>query len=160
VTKKIKLEFPESEIAITATLLENEEPEMCDLLWKDLAKPVKFACYNTLSTGDYFIGKGRPPKEPVKLGTQANPIGRNQVLLCNLEPGLIGYNGVDISCAYGDHITEPLVSSGAIVAKVDKEYISDFEKAGKAIWHLQYTGIKTSPEPFRQHTMIISRMEE
>lgn len=134
----IEIEFPEVGIKVDAALLEKKEPELSDMFWDKLANPLKTACYNTLSTGHLFIAKPRPPKSPVKIGTQANPVGRNKVLLCDMEPGNIVYTGLDVWVAYGDHITEPLVPGGSVVAQVEEKFIEDFERAGMAIWNAQY----------------------
>lgn len=157
--QKIKVEFPQSRILVTATLLSEDEPEMCKLFWDGLQEPKRFACYNTLSTGHIFDAKPRPPKEPLKLGSQAQPLGRKKILLCDMEPGMIAFFGVNVLCAYGPHITEPIVAPGPVVALVDKDDLGKFEEAGMAIWNVQYAAVKTRVEPFQPHRMIIRRME-
>ncbi len=138
-SRKIMIEFPEMKIKFTATLLDKEEPEECDVFWKILKKPLKTACYHTLSTGHYFGGEGRPPKHPVKSGTQAKPIGRKSFLLSQLDPGMLVYpGGNSLKVAYGPHITEPLASPGPVIAKVDKEDLGDLMKAGLGVWNAQY----------------------
>ena len=137
--RKIIIEFSDSKIKISATLLDEEEPEQCDMFWETLKTPLKMICQHTLSTGDYFATYGRPPKRPVKTGSQANPIGRKQWLLCQLEPGMLLYTGGnDMAVAYGPHITEPLVGRGSVAAKVDKEDLDNLMKAGKGVWNAQY----------------------
>jgi len=131
--KKIYVKFPEFNITVTATLQEEAEPELCQLLWDKL--PLRSACCNTLSTGDLFISRCRPPRKAIVPGTQDNPIGRNSIMYCDREPGDIGFTGVDFVVNYGPDVTEPLAGHGAIVAKVDPEYIDDFYKAGKSVWH-------------------------
>lgn len=135
-TRKVKIEFPEVGITVTASLLEKEEPESSELLWKYLEKPVRAACYNTLSTGCLFIGKAKPPKEPIKIGTQANPVGRKLKLLCDMIPGEIMFTGMDFWCCYGPE-TEPLLGGGSVVIVVDPEDLDNYIKAGKYIWHCQ-----------------------
>jgi hypothetical protein len=138
-SRKIEIEFPDAEIKILATLQEKEEPERCSALWSVLKKPVKMYCYHTLSTGQFFGADGRPPRHPVKMGTQATPIGKKIRLLCQLDPGMIVYaGGYSLKVAYGHDITEPLASSGPVVAKVDKEGLGDLMKAGLGVWNAQY----------------------
>lgn len=52
--KMILIEFPLRKTGIPATLLVQEEPEMCQTLWDLLGQPMKMICHHTLSTGDYF----------------------------------------------------------------------------------------------------------
>ena len=136
--RKIMIEFPDADIEISATLLDQEEPELCDTFWKSLETPLKMACQNTLATGDLFLGWPRPPRHPVKDGTQANPIGKKRWLLTRLDPGMIIYSGVQLFVAYGPHITEPLLAGGSVVAMVDKEDLDNLMKAGKSVWNAQY----------------------
>ena len=131
--KKVYVKFPEGNITVTATLQEEAEPELCQLLWDKL--PLRSACCNTLSTGDLFISRCRPPRKAIIPGTQDNPIGRDSIMYCDREPGDIGFTGVDFVVNYGPDVTEPLAGHGAIVAKVDSEYIDDFYKAGKFVWN-------------------------
>ncbi|MEL7564534.1 MAG: hypothetical protein AAGU27_06585 [Dehalobacterium sp.] len=149
--RKLEIEFSEAGITVSAALLEKEEPELSKVLWNDLEKPVKFACYNTLSTGCLFIGKARPPKSPVKTGTQAVPVGKKQILLCDMTPGEIVYTGLDLWACYGPE-TEPLVPGGSVVVKVDDEDIDAFIEAGKFIWNAQQITHKLA-------TMIVRRKE-
>ena len=150
--RKIEIEFPEAEIKVYATLRDNEEPEMCDRLWEILEKPVRMANAHTVSTGCFFDARPRPPKHAVKVGTQAKNIGRKKSLYCDLEPGTVLYSGYEIGICYGDHITEPLTTSGTFVAEVDKENMDDLYKAGKFVWNAQYfTHLLT--------TTIVSRKE-
>ena len=135
-TKKVEIVFPESGITVTASMLEKEEPESSELLWNYLEKPVRCAIYNTLSTGCLFIGKARPPYDPVKIGTQAEPVGRNLKMLCDMIPGEIMFTGMDFWCCYGPE-TEPLLGGGAVAIVIDPECLDDFIKAGKHIWHCQ-----------------------
>lgn len=50
--------------------------------------------------------------------------------------GYGSYGGVFV--AYGEHITEPLLAAGSVVAEVDKEHLDDLMEAGKAVWNAQY----------------------
>lgn len=135
-TKKVEIVFPECDITVIASVLEKEEPESSELLWKYLEKPVRCAIYNTLSTGCLFISKARPPKEPVVIGTQANPVGRNLKMLCDMIPGEIMFTGMDFWCCYGPE-TEPLLGGGSVAIVVDPEYLDKYLEAGRYIWHCQ-----------------------
>lgn len=153
--KRIKFEWPKIGITVNATLLEEEEPELCDILWKKLETPLKLFCRHPVSTGYEFSAESRPPRHPVKSGTQAQPLGRKQWLLTRINPGSVvyaifgGYGG--ISLFYGP-CTEPLPARGSIVAKVHGEDMDNLVKAGKAVWNAQYM-------THRPMTMIVSRKE-
>jgi hypothetical protein len=49
--KMILIEFPFRKTEIPATLLVQEEPEMCQTVWDLLGQPMKMICPHTLSTG-------------------------------------------------------------------------------------------------------------
>ena len=137
--RKILIKFSDINVSCTATLLDEEEPELCDRFWNALEIPLKMICHHTLSTGQYFSTHGRPPIHPVEVGSQANPIGRKRWLLCNLDPGMLLYvGGTQVNMAYGPHMTEPLLGSGSVAAKVDKENLDDFLKAGKHVWNSEF----------------------
>jgi len=136
--RKIVLEWPSEEITVTATLLEKEEPELCGLLWNNLAEPLKMFCRHPVSTGEEFSAAARPPKHPVKTG---DVIGRHKRMFCDIEPGSInysvhgGYGG--LSCYYGP-CTEPITVNGAVVAKVPDDELPKLRKAGQAVWDHYY----------------------
>lgn len=136
--RKIIFEVQDLGIKFAATMLDKEEPEMCDAFWKRLKEPLKMYCRHTLSTGERFLCEPRPPRHPVKSGSQYKPIGRKQFMLCELEPGTIIYTGRRLEFAYGNNITEPAPSGGTVIAVVDKENIDDLIKLGKAIWNSMY----------------------
>jgi len=137
--KMIMIEFTDINTEIPATLLFEEEPEMCDAFWEVLKTPLRMICHHTLSTGDYFQACGRPPVHPVAVGSQAAPIGRKRSLLCRLESGSILYaGGHDIAVAYGPNNTEPLIARGPVVAKTPADKLEDIWKAGRVVWHAQY----------------------
>ena len=137
--KCILMQVPGLEREVSANLLVDEEPEMCELLWSVLEKPMKMICHHTLSTGDYFQACGRPPMHPVTVGSQASPIGKERMLLCRLESGSILYvGGHDIAVAYGPTNTEPLMARGPVVAKAPSDKLEDIWKAGRVVWHAQY----------------------
>lgn len=139
--KKITIELPEIGVEVDASLLEEDEPELCDALWKNLEKPLKMFCRHPVSTGEEFSGEGRPPRHPVRSGTQAQPLGRKQWLMTRIEPGSVvyaifgGYGG--LSLFYGP-CTEPLPARGSVVAKVDGDDMDDLVRAGRAVWNAQY----------------------
>jgi hypothetical protein len=137
-TKKITLEFPEININVKAQLLEKEEPELSKEFWSIIGSPLKHVCQHTLSTGQFFIGRPRPPKEPRKVGSQANPIGRKSPMLSQLKPGMFIYEGLSVYMCYGPHITEPLLSGGSVVAQVYEEDLDKLMEAGKYVWNAQY----------------------
>ena len=145
--RKVNVNFPEFGISVAATLQDESEPELSELLWNSL--PLRSACCNTLSTGDLFISRCRPPRKAVCPGTQDNPVGRNSIMYCDRQPGDIGFTGVDFVVNYGPDVTEPLAGHGAIAAKVDPECLDDFYKAGKAVWNNHVT----------THTLVTMVME-
>lgn len=130
------------DVKISATLLEEEEPELCELLWNDLEKPMKLAGAHTLSTGNLAEGFARPSREPVETGTQANPVGRKKIMLSQMEPGMIIYDPArSIHFCYGETkgtITEPLLANSAVVATVDEEDLDNCTKIGKRLWNSVY----------------------
>jgi hypothetical protein len=137
--KTILIEFPFKKTGISATLLIEEEPEMCQTVWDLLGQPMKMICHHTLSTGDYFHGCGRPPKRPVAIGSQATPLGKRRLLLSQLKPGSIVYSGGhDIAIAYGPDMTEPLVARGPVVARVSEDLLGELYEAGRKIWNAQF----------------------
>jgi hypothetical protein len=147
-TRKITLSFSGFDKAIHATLVE-DQPAVADALWTVLAKPMPMYISHTASTGDYFIGKGRGPKEPERVGSQAKPIGTTP-LLCRLAPGSLCYAGAEeMSFAYGPDITEPLPDKGPVTAKVDQPYLGDFYQAGMHVWESQY----------RSHQLVVVTVE-
>ncbi len=139
--KMIEIEWPEIQVSVRASLLEEEEPELCKILWENLENPMKLFCRHPVSTGEEFSGGSRPPRHPVQSGTQAQPLGRKQWLFTRIPPGSIvyaifgGYGGLGL--IYGP-CTEPLPARGSVVGKVVEEDLGDMLKAGKAVWNAQY----------------------
>jgi hypothetical protein len=139
--KKIECEWPEIGASVKATLLEKDEPELCNELWERIPTPVKMICRHPTSTGYEFGAAERPPKQPVKMGTQATPLGRKKWLLTRIKSGSIvysisgGYGGLTLF--YGP-CTEPLPTRGSVVARVDEEDMDDLVKGGKYVWNAQY----------------------
>ena len=126
---------------VPATLLTDAEPEVCREVWSLLEQPLKMWPWHTTATGDYFSGKGRAPRHPERVGSQAAPRhGKKRILLlCELEPGSICFAGArEMSFAYGPDITEPLPAKGPVFARVPKEELSRFYRAGLHLWEAQY----------------------
>jgi hypothetical protein len=129
---------------IRATAVRDIPSELAPMLGSMLGEPRRMVADHTLSTGDYLIARGRPPRHPVRLGSQASPLGKTE-LLCRLKPGDILYpGGHDLHFAYGPDNTEPLMARGPVVARVDDGCLDDFFKAGRLIWEAQY----------RHHTLV------
>ncbi|NLC10931.1 MAG: DUF3830 family protein [Firmicutes bacterium] len=135
--KKISIYFPESNITVRASLLEEEEPELCQLLWEAVKEPLRMACHHTMSTGDVFVAFPRPPKHPPQTGTQAKPLGRKNVLWSDLQVGQLFWRGWNMGVAYGK-CTEPLNPGGSVVAQVDEEDLDAFVEACQEVWNCCY----------------------
>ena len=139
--KKIEFEWPEIGVRVNASLLEGQEPELCEILWKVLESPQKLFCRHPVSTGCEFGADGRPPRHPVKTGTQAQPLGRKVKMYSSTEPGSVaygifgGYGGITI--VYGP-CTEPLPTRGAVVARIEQQQMDNLVKGGKYVWNAQY----------------------
>jgi hypothetical protein len=139
-SRKIEFSWPSEGLKATATLLEKEEPELCDLMWKSLAEPVKLFCRHPVSSGECYFAEGRPPRHPVPMGTQVVPLGKTQTLLCRPPPFSIGYSVFGAYggyCFYYGKTTEPLLAPGPVVATVDKESEEDYLRAAGAVWRAQ-----------------------
>ncbi len=139
--QKMELEWPEIKNKVTASLLKEEEPELCEALWRKIETPAKLFCRHTLSTGYVFMGEQRPPRHPVQAGTQAVPLGRKEWLPSRIEPGSVIYSGVGgyggITVYYGPSTT-PLRESGSPVAKVDRNQLDDLVRGGEYVFNAQY----------------------
>ena len=135
--KKIEVYFPQSDISVTADLLEEREPELCCQLWDAVKEPSLMACHHTMSTGDVFVAFPCPPEHPPQIGTQANPVGRYGVLWSELEAGQLFWRGWNMGVAYGK-CTEPLNPGGSVVAQVIEADMDDFIKACKEVWNCSY----------------------
>jgi hypothetical protein len=117
--RKIKIALEGTDVSTTATLAEDEAPDFANTLWDELKEPVRMWTVQTASTGDWFLGRARPPKQAQSLGTQAQPLG-NPVMMCDAGPGVIVYGGFQqLGFGYGPDVTEPLMTHGPIVARAD-----------------------------------------
>jgi hypothetical protein len=152
-TRKIILEWPSIPITLTATLLDEEEPELSQILWENLKEPMKLFCRHPVSTGEEFSAAARPPRHPVMTGVS---LGRNKRMFCDIPPGSInysvhgGYGG--LSCYYGP-CTEPITVSGAVIAKVNPDELPLLKRAGREVWNHYYK--KHTPI-----TMTVKRAQE
>ena len=68
----IEIEWPEMQVSVRASLLEEEEPELCEILWENL-ESAEAVLRHPVLTGEEFSGESRPPRHPVQSGTQASP---------------------------------------------------------------------------------------
>ena len=119
------------EEVLSATLVEGEDAEFADMLWNEVAEPVRMWTVHTVSTGDWFSGRGRPALHAQPTGTQANPLGRAH-MMCEVSPGSIVYQGHrSLGFGYGPDVTEPLPTQGPIVARADN--LDAFYRAGRHV---------------------------
>lgn len=150
--KTIQINFPESDVTVTANLLVEREPELCQQLWDAIETPSRMVCHHTISTGDVFVAFPRPPKEPPVTGTQAKPVGRHtDFLWSDLQPGDIFWRGWNCGVAYGP-CTEPMNPGGCLAAQVILEDMDRFVAACKNVWYTIYFHHQTP-------SIVISRKE-
>jgi len=133
--KRICLEFP-NKMQIHATLLEEEEPELCESLWDFIEEEQHFICHNTLSTGYSFAAFPRPTRSPNTDSHLANPIGRNKIGYTKLKCGDLIWSGSKLYVVYGT-CTEPSIA-GAVTAIVDSEELDALVAAGLNVWDHTY----------------------
>lgn len=133
--KKIQLSFPNGAV-VKATLLESEEPELCESLWDFAKEEEPLICHNTLSTGFSFPAFRRPSRSPNTETHLANPVGRNKIVYTSLKAGNLLWSGTKLYVVYG-FCTEPSIA-GAVTAQVDEDCMDAFIKAGEDVWHHTY----------------------
>lgn len=133
--KKICLTFPNG-MLIHATLLEDQEPELCESMWHFIEDEQSFICHNTLSTGYSFAAFPRPSRSPNTASHLANPIGRNKIGYTKLTCGDLIWSGSKLYVVYGN-CTEPSIA-GAITARVDDADLSALVAAGLNVWDYTY----------------------
>lgn len=133
--RKIDLTFPNGTV-VKATLLEAEEPELCESLWEFAEDPEPLICHNTLSTGFSFPAFRRPSRSPNTETHLANPVGRHKVGYTSLKAGDLLWSGTKLYVVYG-FCTEPSIA-GAVTARVDEEYMDELIKAGEDVWNYTY----------------------
>lgn len=130
-----------TDVRVRARVEDDIPEELRTTFLNAVRKPLKMAADHTMSSGDYFLARGRPPRHPVKLGNQIhpNPMGGIPVMLSRLRSGDVLYTGGnDMSFGYGPHNTEALEAKGVIVAKVPAESLDDYWKLGRAVWEAAY----------------------
>lgn len=133
--KRIRLCFPNGSI-VKATLLEQEEPELCKDLWDFARDPQPLICHNSLSTGFSFPAFRRPSRSPNTEAHLANPIGRHKVGYTALKRGDLIWSVNKLYVVYG-FCTEPSIA-GAVTARIDPAYMDDFVRACEDVWHHTY----------------------
>lgn len=153
--RKILISFNDYNIEFNANLVYKDDPEMCELFWSHLEKPLKFYCYHTLLNEQVFLGFRRPPLHPIKTGSRTE-FYTNAELKKSTEmlSGIIQYTGVDMRFLYGDSNIGPISCGGSIVASVDKKDLSLLKKAGEIIWEAQKSLLDK-----RMVTYIVTRKE-
>ncbi|CAH1668783.1 hypothetical protein [Chelatococcus asaccharovorans] len=138
-THLIEISTNQSRHSVTAALRLDLPQDVIDTFLAATEQPLRMAVDHTMSTGDYFLSRGRPPRHPVQAGSQATPFGGVPVLLSRLKAGDVLYSGGnDMSFAYGPHITEPLVARGPVLARVPVEQLDAFWTFGRDVWEASY----------------------
>lgn len=138
-TTIIEISTNQSQVRVTAALREDLPPDVLETFFAATAEPLRMSVDHTMSTGDYFLSRGRPPRHPVQAGSQATPFGGVPVLLSQLKAGDVLYSGGnDMSFAYGPHITEPLVARGPVIARVAPEQLDAYWQFGRDVWEASY----------------------
>ena len=134
---KLRFTFADGTYAL-GSVLEKEEPECSAKVYELLENgPVRLACYNTVSTGGFFAGFPRPPKEPVLAGTQVDGIGNHNKKIYDLEPGEICWTGWNFWFSYMPN-TEPVGIGGPVTVVIDPEYMDAYVNGCNKIWENQY----------------------
>jgi hypothetical protein len=127
-----------NDLEIVADVASDLHDNVRAMLEASFPQPLRMACDHTLSTGDYFLARARPPVHPVQLGSQATPLGGKTKLLSQLDAGDILYpGGRDLTFAYGPDITEPLMARGPVVARVRPAMLKRFFEMGRTVWNAQ-----------------------
>ena len=134
---KLRFTFPDGRYVL-ADLFDKEEPEICEQIDKLVENgPVKLACYHTVSTGGFFQGMPRPPKEPVSSGSQVRGIGHSGKIIYDLEPGEICWPGWNFWFSYMPN-TEPVPIGGPVIAKVIPEHMDTYVEECNKVWENSY----------------------
>jgi hypothetical protein len=125
--KSVKLTHPELGIALTAELLEDLNPRMCDAIWKAL--PLESTWVHAMVSGEvmYFwaeVVHTQPPEHTEMYPDE--PVGR------------VNYSYVfqDISIKYGEKVTEP--STANPWAQILPAHLHDLSRLGRAVWESNY----------------------
>jgi hypothetical protein len=116
---------------VCAELDDEQTPALASEIWDDLATPMRMWTSHTASTGDWYTSRGRPDPHPHAVGTQAVPLGR-PVIMSSLIQGSIVYVGHrSLGFAYGPDITEPLPTTGPVIAAATD--LDAFYRAGRHV---------------------------
>jgi len=124
--RQIEIQYPDLEITLTADLLEEKNPELCDLMWRNL--PIETIQSHTMSTGEAMYCPHRIVdfvKSQTELITEM-PVG-------SVCMSIIDYKSFSIY--YGKR-TEPLPNSP--VARIRSEDLESLRKVGKKAWEANY----------------------
>lgn len=114
--KTLRIDISGFDHPIFADIDELEVKDLAEEVWADVASPLKMWTSHTSSTGNWFTARGRPDMRAHRVGTQAAPLG-HAVLMSSLIQGSIVYVGNrSLGFAYGPDITEPLPTTGPVIA--------------------------------------------
>jgi len=133
--KEFSVEWPEFNVKVTATLLEDKAPKLCKQFWESL--PYESHSGHVFVAGESG-GIGGP--KPFIITHMENPTTR--------DPGTFYvYRGLGVSMPYG-HITEPTVVNkfAQINAEDLKKYDQAIKKIGKYAWRVTMTGVGKRPK--------------
>lgn len=126
--RTLRIDFSGLDYPIFADLDDLETKGLADEVWAEIASPLKMWTAHTSSTGNWFTARGRPDVHAHAVGTQAVPLGRS-VLMSSLIQGSITYVGNrSLGFAYGPDITEPLPTTGPVIATATD--LDGFYRAG------------------------------
>jgi hypothetical protein len=124
VTKRVTIEWPDLNISVSATLLEEKNPELCDVFWSHLP-------FESVQEHTVVSGKGTYCWAPIVTTAPARhterstetPVGRLQY---------IGATGNKIGLVYGP-ITEPL-EHAIPIGQVVEDDLEKLKVVGRAVW--------------------------
>ena len=126
-TKQIEIEWVQLNIKVTATLLEDVNPELCNLLWSYLP-------YNSIQLHALISGQHLYHYNPIIESFFIEP--KTKISRAKAPDGTIFLSYLQhLSIKYGD-VTEDLPA--APVAQVIPEDISKLKEVGKKCWESTY----------------------
>lgn len=131
--RQIYVEFPSSNVKVTATLYEGDYnvkgvKEVLDLAWEKSDGTKLLVCH-PLSAGDCFIAHHAPIDHYPRIEAVSKDA------LCNHKPGQIHFDGWSFRCTYGP-VTETLEIPYQLYATVDEECMEDYVRACRKTWDL------------------------
>jgi hypothetical protein len=124
VTKAVIVEWPDLDIRVSATLLEDRNPELCEVFWSHL--PFESVQEHTVVSGNgMYCWAPIVTTEPARHTERSTetPVGRLQY---------IGATGNKIGLVYGP-ITEPL-EHAIPIGQVVEDDLEKLKVVGKAVW--------------------------